>query len=219
MHEKHLEFFISDTGSGIKPEASNIIFEPFMQADVSSTRGYEGSGLGLSIASGMIKLLGGVLNFDSERDKGSRFCFTLPFDENPVATRQIIVETHKTAHATKPLILIAEDDDSNYKYIEIVLLYASYQVMRAENGIQAVECCRNNPEIQLVLMDIKMPLLDGFEATKQIRKFMPDLPVIALTAQVTAEDEKAAIAAGCNEYVSKPISKVKLLEIIEFSLT
>jgi PAS domain S-box-containing protein len=217
-YEKHLEFFISDTGSGIKPEAVNIIFDPFMQADVSSTRGYEGSGLGLTIASGMVKLLGGILKFDSERDKGSRFYFTLPFEENPVATTRKIIEPPKSAHATKPLILVAEDDDSNYKYIEIVLLYSSYQVMRAENGLQAVECCRSNPGIQLVLMDIKMPLMDGFEATKQIRKFMPGLPVIALTAHVTTEDEKAAIAAGCNEYVSKPISKAKLLEIIEFSL-
>ena len=218
MHEKYLEFFITDTGSGINPEAVNIIFDPFMQADVSSTRGYEGSGLGLSIASGMVKLLGGTLKFDSERDKGSRFYFTLPFEENPLATPRKIVDTPKTAHVTKPLILVAEDDDSNYKYIEIVLLYSSYQVIRAENGLQAVDCCRNNPEIQLVLMDIKMPLMDGFEATKQIRKFMPDLPVIALTAHVTTEDEKAAIASGCNEYVSKPISKAKLLEIIEFSL-
>lgn len=217
-HDEHLEFYISDTGSGIKPEAVNIIFDPFMQADVSSTRGYEGSGLGLSIASGMVKLMGGTLKFDSKRGIGSRFYFTLPFDENPVATIRKINETQKTEHTPNPLILVAEDDDSNYKYIEIVLLYASYQVIRAENGMQAVEYCRNNPEIQLVLMDIKMPSMDGFEATRQIRKFMPELPVIALTAHVTTEDEKAAIAAGCNEYVSKPVSKAKLLEIIKYSL-
>jgi len=88
----------------------------------------------------------------------------------------------------------------------------------AENGLEAVEYCRNHPEVRLVLMDIKMPMMDGFEATRQIRTFRPDLPVIALTAHVTTEDESAALAAGCTEYVTKPVSKTKLLEIIESSL-
>jgi PAS domain S-box-containing protein len=213
-----LQFFVSDTGTGIKPEALNVIFDAFMQADVSSTRGYEGSGLGLTIASKMISHLGGKLWVDSERGRGSTFYFSLPFSENPVLTPVINTVKPKSDSAIKPLILVAEDDDSNYKYIEIVLLYASYDVIRAENGIEAVDNCRDHPEIRLVLMDIKMPMMDGFEATRQIRSFRPDLPVIALTAHVTTEDESAALAAGCSEYVTKPVSKVKLLEIIEYSL-
>ena len=217
-NSKGLQFFVSDTGTGIKPEALNVIFDAFMQADVSSTRGYEGSGLGLTIASRMISHLGGKLWVDSERGRGSTFYFLLPFSENPVLTPVINTGKPKSDSVLKPLILVAEDDDSNFKYIEIVLLYASYDVVRAENGLEAVEYCRDHPEVNLVLMDIKMPLMDGFEATRQIRTFKPDLPVIALTAHVTTEDESAALAAGCSEYVTKPVSKVKLLQIIEYSL-
>lgn len=218
IKDTEFEFTVSDTGTGIKSEALNVIFEAFMQADVSSTRGYEGSGLGLTIVKGLVKLLGGSLRVDTERGKGSTFYFTLPFLENPVLTPRKVIETAKEQPILKPLILVAEDDDSNYKYIEIILLYASYRVIRAENGIEAVECCRNNTDISLVLMDIKMPLMDGFEATKQIRTFMPQLPVIALTAHVTTEDENLAMTSGCTEYVTKPVSRAKLLEIIHDSL-
>jgi signal transduction histidine kinase len=219
VKDVEIEFFVSDTGTGIKPEALGIIFNAFRQADVSSTRGYEGSGLGLTIANGLVELLGGTIRIDTERGKGSTFYFTLPFSENPVISLPITPEVPKPMDTlTKPLILVAEDDDSNYKYIEIVLLYSSYRVIRAENGIEAVESCRKNPDISLILMDIKMPMMDGFEATRQIKSFMPALPIIALTAHVTAEDESLAISSGCNEYVTKPVSKAKLLEIIKESL-
>ncbi len=219
IKDTEFEFYVSDTGTGIKTNLLNVIFDAFMQADVSSTRGYEGSGLGLTIANGLVKLLGGNLRIDTERGKGSVFYFTLPFSENAILVTQKPVNNPKTAETeNKPLILIAEDDDSNYKYIEIVLMYSSYRVMRAENGLEAVDYLRKNPDVSLVLMDIKMPLMDGFEATRQIRTFMPDIPIIALTAHVTAEDESLAISSGCNEYVTKPVSKAKLLEIIEDSL-
>ena len=219
LNEEEIEFFISDTGTGIKTEVLRIIFDAFMQADISPSRGYEGSGLGLAISKGMIKLLGGKIWVESEWGKGSTFHFTVPFSENPVLTARKEVPAIKTEPLVKPLILIAEDDDSNYKYTEIVLMYASYQVMRAENGFEAIELCRTHPDIRLILMDIKMPLMDGFEATRQIKSFMPDVPIVALTAHVTTEDENEAMAAGCNEYVTKPVSKAKLLEIISYSLT
>jgi len=217
LKDNCFEFFISDTGTGINPESLTTIFSAFMQGDVSSTRGYEGSGLGLTIANGLVNLLGGKLMVNSEKGNGSTFHFTIPLADNPIISPKPVTETPKHA-AEKMSILVAEDDDSNYKYIEIVLQYASYHVIRAENGIEAIECCRQHDDIQLVLMDIKMPLMDGFEATRQIRSFLPNLPIIALTAHVTPEDEKAAIDAGCNEYVTKPVSKAKLLEIIEYTL-
>jgi len=214
-----LEFYVSDTGTGIKPEALNIIFDAFRQADVSATRGYEGSGLGLTIANGMIKLLGGDLRIETKIDNGSTFYFTLPLAANPIFTPKKVFNTQEPSEpSVRPIILVAEDDESNYRYIEIVLMYSDYQVLRAENGIEAVECLRKHPEVSLVLMDIKMPLMDGFEATRQIRTFMPGLPIIALTAHVTAEDESLAISSGCNDYVTKPVAKAKLLEIIEQSL-
>jgi PAS domain S-box-containing protein len=216
LNDKEVLFFMSDTGAGIKPDALNIIFDAFMQADVSATRGYEGSGLGLSIVSGMIKLLGGNFWVESEIDRGSTFYFTLPVSENQILAPGKSVEKTKGKSTSNPLIVVAEDDDSNYKYIEIVLRNASYQVIRAENGFQAVDYCRNHKqEVSLVLMDIKMPSMDGFEATRQIRSFLPGLPIIALSAHVTTEDENAAIAAGCSDYVTKPVSKTRLLEIIE----
>jgi PAS domain S-box-containing protein len=215
LNDKDIEFYISDTGSGIKKDALNIIFEAFMQADVSSTRGYEGSGLGLSIAYGMVKLLGGNLWVDTEKDKGSTFYFNLPLAENQILTPQKISEKARKEVSAKPLILVAEDDDSNYKYIEIVLQYASYHVKRAQDGFEAVDYCRKHPDVSLVLMDIKMPSMDGFEATRQIRSFSPQLPIIALSAHVTTEDENAAFAAGCTDYVTKPVSKSRLLEIID----
>lgn len=219
IKDSDIEFSVSDTGTGIKTDALHYIFDAFMQADVSSTRGYEGSGLGLTIANGLVKLLGGNLRIDTERGVGSTFYFTLPFSKNPLLTFPKVVEAPQQPETnTKPLILVAEDDDSNFKYIEIVLLYSAYRVIRAENGFEAVECIRNHPDVSLILMDIKMPVMDGFEAARQIRTFKPGLPIIALTAHVTAEDESQAIASGCNEYVTKPVSKAKLLEIIEDSL-
>lgn len=216
--QNELTFFVNDTGIGIEPHALNVIFNAFMQADISATRGYEGSGLGLTIANGLVNLLGSKLQVESVRDSGSRFYFSIPLAENTAPITPKAKESNTNQDTEKPLILVAEDDDSNFKYIEIVLKYASYEVMRAENGMEAIELCRNNKNIKLILMDIKMPIMDGFEATRHIRTFLPDLPVIALTAYVTTEDENAAIASGCNEYITKPVSKSKLLDIIGSSI-
>jgi CheY-like chemotaxis protein len=112
------------------------------------------------------------------------------------------------------VVLIAEDEDSNFKYLEIVLKKAMYKVLRANDGIEAVEKCRTHPEIDILLLDLKMPGMDGFEAAKRIRNILPHLPVIALSAYVSSRDEEAAMQAGCTEYVVKPISKTRLLETI-----
>ncbi len=213
-----IEFFVKDTGPGIKPENINEIYNAFMSVEVDATQRHDGSGLGLTIAFGMVQLLGGKIWVESRSGFGSTFYFSLPFSENPVIPTKVLAKTQKAETPTAPLILIAEDDDSNYKYTEIVLQYASYKVIRAENGTDAVKCCHEHPEIKVVLMDIKMPMMDGFEATKQIRTFRPDLPIIALTAHVTTEDENKAFAAGCTDYITKPVSKAKLLEIIKTSV-
>jgi PAS domain S-box-containing protein len=211
-------FFVKDTGPGIKPENIGKIYDAFMSFEPNTTKRQEGSGLGLAIAFGMVGLLGGKIWVESKNGFGATFYFSLPFSENPIIPVKPVSETQKAESASTPLILIAEDDDSNFKYTEIVLQYASYKVMRAENGAEAVTCCRNHPEIRVVLMDIKMPMVDGFEATKQIRVFRPDLPIIALTAHVTSEDENKAFAAGCTDYITKPVSKAKLIEIIKTSV-
>jgi PAS domain S-box-containing protein len=207
-------FSVSDTGSGISKESLSVIFEAFTQADTSTSRGYEGSGLGLSIARGLVKLLGGEIWVESAPDLGSTFYFTIPDKSGSPATLAGLNLPEKAPRGAEPTILVAEDDDSNYKYLEIVLRKASFKVIRASNGFETVEMCRSHPNICILLTDLKMPGMDGFESTRQIRKSQPQLPIIALSGFASAEDEKAALAAGCNGYIVKPVSKTKLLDII-----
>ena len=113
--------------------------------------------------------------------------------------------------SSNPIILVAEDDDYNFKFIETVLNKAGFKVARAENGVEAVNICYNNPDVNLVLMDLKMPVLGGIEATRQIKSFLPGLPVIALTAYVSSENEQDAFLSGCEEYIKKPVDRTHLL--------
>lgn len=207
-------FSVSDTGTGISEESLAVVFEVFMQADFSTSRSYEGSGLGLSIARGFVKLLGGDIWAESENGEGSTFFFTVP-EKTPAAIIPNEVKTiKKSTHPSEIIILVAEDDDSNYKYIEIVLKKAAFKVLRAINGFEAVEISRSNPEINVMLTDLKMPGMDGFEAIRQIRSSLPHLPIIALSGFASSIDENTARLAGCNEYIVKPVSKTKLLDTI-----
>ncbi len=208
---KHL-FSVSDTGLGISDETLPVIFEIFRQADISASREYEGSGLGLSIAKGFVKLLGGEIWVESTNSQGSTFCFTLP-EKKPIPAEITDVET--ATQPEQPIVLVAEDDDSNYKYLEIILKKASFKVLRSYNGIETIEICRNFPEISILLTDMKMPGMDGFESTREIRKILPDLPIIALSGLISSDDEDAARSAGCNDYIIKPISKSRLLGSID----
>lgn len=204
-------FSVSDTGEGISSESLSVIFDIFRQADLSASRGYEGSGLGLSIAKGFVKLLGGEVHVESEINNGSTFSFTIPADglmnDDPTVASQ-------SSQPVLPVVLVAEDDDSNYKYLEIVLRKASFKVLRAYNGFETVEMCRNNPEIDVVITDMKMPGMDGLDSTREIRAILPDLPIIALSGLISSADEDAARLAGCDDYIIKPVSKSKLLETI-----
>lgn len=203
-------FSVSDTGSGISEELLTVIFDVFRQADLSISRGYEGSGLGLSIARGFVKLLGGDLWVKSEINQGSTFWFTIPAE----AIKPDLVEIPAKGNGELPLVVVAEDDDSNYKYLEIVLKKASFKVLRARNGFETVELCREHPNISLLITDMKMPGMDGLESTRKVREQLPVLPVIALSGLISSNDEQAALDAGCNEYMVKPVSKAKLLEAI-----
>ena len=201
-------FSVSDTGSGISEELLTVIFDVFRQADLSISRGYEGSGLGLSIARGFVKLLGGDLWVKSEINHGSTFWFTIPAEGIKADLGAV------KGNGELPLVVVAEDDDSNYKYLEIVLKKASFKVLRARNGFETVELCREHPNISLLITDMKMPGMDGLESTRKVREQLPVLPVIALSGLISSNDEQAARDAGCNEYMVKPVSKAKLLEAI-----
>ncbi|HDR50517.1 MAG TPA: response regulator, partial [Mariniphaga anaerophila] len=203
---------VVDTGSGIEAGMQKTVFEHFTQADSSNTRGYEGSGLGLSIAKGLVELLGGEISLESEKGKGTKVIFTLPAKNTPEP--QMNNSKAKEKQSRGKVVLIAEDDEMNRLYLETVLKSAGIPFISVENGLQAVKKCREDPEIGVVLMDLKMPVLNGYEATRQIKEMKPELAVIAITAQAMQDDRQKALEAGCNDFVAKPVNTKILLEKI-----
>lgn len=206
------EFFVKDSGSGISIEAQKWIFENFTQEELSDTRGHEGSGLGLSIAKGLVRLLGGEMRVESGKGSGSTFFFTLPHEDKIFEILSSGKKREEAPHLTKPVILVAEDDESNYLYLEAILRKASVKILLADNGKKAVELCHAHPEISLILMDIKMPVMDGLEATRAIKSFRKDITIIAVTAFAMSGDENKALNAGCDDYLAKPVRKEILLD-------
>jgi PAS domain S-box-containing protein len=214
---EYLEFFVKDTGIGVPKRQHQIIFERFRQGSESHNRGYEGSGLGLSIAKSYVEMLGGEIWVESEEGKGSIFYFTIPY--NPALGEKVTIENvvsaeHKEVEIKNLKILIVEDDEISYSLLTRTLQKISYEVLHAITGVQAIEACRNNPDLDLVLMDIRMPNMDGNEATRQIRQFNKDVIIIAQTAYAFTGDKEKSIEAGCNDYISKPINKTLLYELI-----
>ncbi len=210
-----INFYVKDTGKGIAKDKLEKIFIMFSQEDTSNTRGYEGSGLGLTIARGLVKLLGGAINVESEKGVGSTFSFTVPNKASDIKLNNSSVTNVSNTNNFKPFILIVEDDDLNFLYIEAVIKMINCDYLHARNGVEAVEICKQNDQITLVLMDIKMPVMNGVEATQIIHLFRPELPIIATTAYAQTGDEYRFISAGCNGYITKPIKRDKLLELIE----
>jgi hypothetical protein len=215
---EYLEFFVKDTGVGIPKNQTELIFERFRQGSESHYRGYEGSGLGLSIARSYVKMLGGEIWVESEKGIGSTFYFTIPYNavsEEKIELINAVSAEHKEVEIKNLKVLIVEDDEISYSLLTRTLQKISYKVLHAITGVEAVEACRNNPDLDLVLMDIRMPVMDGNEATRQIRQFNRDIIIIAQTAYAFPGDSEKAIEAGCNDYISKPINKTLLYELIK----
>ncbi len=214
--DNELEFYIKDTGIGISPTMSEIIFDRFRQVENTTTREYGGSGLGLSISKAYVNLLGGKIWLASEPNQGSTFYFTIPFKNNNTSKNDVhsLDSNPKAGSPGKKIILIAEDEEDNFNFLEVLLSKNNFEVLWAKDGIQAVEICKSNPNINLVLMDIKMPIMNGYEATKEIRKFNKELVIVAQTAYALQGDREKSLAAGCNDYISKPIRQNLFLELI-----
>ncbi|MBE9468092.1 MAG: response regulator [Bacteroidetes bacterium] len=217
VKENYLNFFIKDSGIGIAKDRQKAIFERFIQADISASRNYEGAGLGLSISKAYVKMLGGEIWLESEIGKGSQFYFTIPYNTNK---KEIIIPVNtisetQTENQTKNLtILIAEDEETSDIYLTTVIKKLCKKIIHSKTGIEAVEACRQNKDIDLILMDIKMPEMNGYEATKKIRKFNKNVIIIAQTAYALTDDREDALVAGCDDYISKPINKNTLIKII-----
>ncbi len=205
------EFYVKDTGIGISLDSHSIIFESFVQEELSFTRGHEGSGLGLSIAQGLVRLLGGEMRVDSVKESGSTFFFTLPYEgkNEEIAVPDAMIP--EVPVMGSPVVLVAEDYEPNLQLIKAIFKKSMITVLSACNGKEAVAQCREHPEISLVLMDIKMPVMDGLKATSEIRSFMKNVPIIAITAYGMTGDEKKALESGCNDYLAKPFGRAVLL--------
>ncbi len=210
------EFVISDSGIGVEKDKQASIFEQFIQANSSHSSGYEGSGLGLSITRGYVRILGGEIQMESEPGKGTRFFVKIPnnLDEyretNTIKTRTSV----NPGISSKYKIIVAEDDSISFDYLSHALHEITYSIIHAKNGQEAVDFVKNNPDTDIILMDIKMPILNGFEATRLIRQFNTEVCIIAQTAYAQDGYQEKVILAGCNDYIAKPIQKDTLLTLI-----
>ncbi|KUO67868.1 MAG: hypothetical protein APF83_10810 [Lutibacter sp. BRH_c52] len=213
-----LKFYVKDTGIGILKDKQEAIFERFIQADISNLMVLQGTGLGLAITKAYVEILGGKIWVESEEGIGSTFYFTIPSNIEMEAAFEIKKDKgslDKGNPAEKLKILIAEDDEPSAMLISMTVEGLSSEIIKAENGSEAVNICRNNPDLDLILMDIQLPEMNGYEATIQIRQFNKDVVIIAQSAYALSHDRQKAIDAGCNDYIAKPFLKDDLLALIQ----
>jgi len=204
-----IRFFVRDSGIGIPVEFQQRIFEPFFQVENAISRRYEGTGLGLAIAKAYMEMMGGQIRLKSRLGEGSEFSFTLPCSSK--GCQDDIIPNMPKEWGVKT-ILVAEDDDNNFRLIESFLKDTEVVLIRANNGSEAVEIIKTGRNIDLVLMDIRMPLMDGYEAAKQITMFDADIPILAQTAY--ADEKENDPGFSFIEVISKPFDKDQMLEVI-----
>jgi signal transduction histidine kinase len=215
--DQKIEFYVRDTGIGLSREMQKNIFSPFAEEELQGTK-LESPGLGLTISRNLIRLLGGKIWVESEPGQGSTFFFTIPYEEVPETYHELAEaeESELPSYTWKDkVILIAEDDSVNYRFLEALLQDKAVQILHASNGLQAVELCKTIPKIDLVLMDLKMPEMDGMEATRQIRSFNKKVPIIAQTAFVMESELEQCHEAGCDDHITKPIDIKEFLEKVD----
>jgi CheY-like chemotaxis protein/two-component sensor histidine kinase len=213
LSERYLHFYVSDTGIGIPEDQFQRIFDRFYQVEHIMARHFEGTGLGLSISKAFVEIMGGKIWVDSELGKGSVFYFTLPYNKTDSMLPEASTSIQETFFSERASILVAEDDENNFYLIMKFLTFPNITLIRAKNGLEALKYCESGQPVDLVLMDLKMPVMDGYEATKKIKEIKPDLPVIAQTAFVI--DNEKVYNCGCIDIITKPFSRRSLLEKIE----
>ena len=214
-----LDVAVSDTGIGIPKEIIGKLFQVDQNITTPGTQNEQGTGLGLILCKEFIEKHGGKIGVESEPGKGSKFYFNIP---NPAAQPEKTAKNPTVVSEGTQIkslkILIAEDDDTSSKLISIYVQKFGNGIITVKSGTEAVKACRDNPDIDLVLMDIQMPELNGYEATRQIRQFNAEVIIIAITAFALAGDREKAMGAGCNDYISKPVKKDELQELIQKQL-
>ena len=212
-----LEYYVKDTGFGVPKDRQHAIFERFVQADIADSRAFQGAGLGLSISRAYVEMLGGKMWVESEEAHGSTFYFTIPYtsESEQKHLNQNIMINEDNNQSKKLKILIVEDDETSEMLISIAIRALYREVLKVKTGADAIETIRNNPDIDLILMDIKMPEMDGYEATRQIRQFNNEVCIIAQTAFGLVDEKEKALDSGCNDYISKPLDIALLKKIIQ----
>lgn len=217
--EDKLEFYVSDTGIGIPSDQLTKIFDRFYQVDYKMTRLNQGTGLGLSISKSYVDLMGGEIYVLSEPGKGSTFYFTLPRCNSGGKEEQVFKEKRKIKLKRDYYILLAEDDIQNSELIDIYLSSTGLNVHKVNNGAEAVEYCRSGKPVDLALIDLNMPVMDGSEATRRIKALYPHVTVIIQTAYASETDKEKAFSSGCDDFITKPFDKEALLSKISANLT
>jgi len=213
-----LIFNIQDTGIGIDPSLHEVIFDRFRQVELTNSRKYGGTGLGLSIAKSYIEMLGGTIHLDSLPDNGSTFTFEIPLfliNESILKKKNVKLSSKQHNKWSGKTLLLAEDEEANASFIQTILQPTGINVINARSGSEVVEHCRQNNDISIVIMDIKMPDMDGLAATRIIRLFNKDLPIIATTAYALSSDAEKCKKAGCNDYIAKPVVIDQMLTLIQ----
>ncbi|KUO67692.1 MAG: hypothetical protein APF83_05705 [Lutibacter sp. BRH_c52] len=215
--ENNLQFYVKDTGIGVEENLQNKIFDRFSQGNLDLSKQHKGTGLGLAITKRIVELFNGEIWLNSS-NQGTSIYFTIPYNKAKAPIISTFIEEQKTIIQVKNnaiTILVAEDEEYNMMYISELFSSTNFKIIEAVNGKNALELAQNHPEIQLVLMDIKMPVMDGNEAMKEIKKLRPSLPVIALSAFAMETDKANALALGFDAYLTKPLDRKLLFELID----
>lgn len=215
--KEQIIFRVKDTGPGIEKKSQQYIFDRFKRVENDATIKAGGLGLGLAISKAYVEMLGGTISLSSKLGKGSTFTFTIPlqYDHGHTITVQPVKSAAAIPHGDGITVLIAEDDNINFLLFQKMIQVKNFTIIRAVNGLEAVEFSLNNPNIDIVLMDIKMPVMNGFEALEKIKAIRPELVVIAQTAYASVEDEERILKAGFYGYLTKPINREKLFDTID----
>lgn len=217
LKDNEVVFYVKDTGIGIPEDRQKVVFDRFVQADLEITRPHEGSGLGLSIAKAYVEALGGSIWLESIPGTGSTFYFSIPgvHYEKKKKVQDKYVDEHSVPKLPNLTILVAEDDDMGFYFLQTIFNKEGIHTLHATTGEEAIELFRSHNDIDLILMDIKMPGMGGLEATKTIKKEKPEMPVIAVTAFALPGDKEKILRSGCDEYISKPFKKEEILEVMQ----
>ncbi len=216
VNNKTISFYVSDTGIGIEPDKVELIFDRFRQGHETNAKFFGGTGLGLAISKHLAEMMGGNISVESELNKGSEFCFSIPFiSPNKKEEFPDEAEADIDLDLSDKIILIAEDEDSSFTFLEEALKKKGAKLIRAKDGLEVVSLFRQIPGVSMVLMDIRLPLQDGYKAARLIKEIKPEIPVIAQTAYAMVGEKKQSLLSGCDDYLAKPVMLNELYTIVK----